>query len=186
MVGSVDVGSVAVALTGVVVGAVLGFVASLIDARLRRQRRGRAAARLIWLELMASRNAIRGIRELRDRLFLDTPFSFDVWQAERSSFAEVADGLALAQVGLAYHWLAGLPKQLALASEVAVTLEDAASPELPADTWLTNLDPYLGNVFEQVELALVQLDRYNRLAKVTVDYSQLTSGREAQETTRSP
>jgi hypothetical protein len=64
MVGSVDVGSVAVALIGVVVGAVLGFVASLIDARLRRKRRGRAAARLIWLELMVSRNAIRGIREL--------------------------------------------------------------------------------------------------------------------------
>ena len=42
---------------GVVVGAVLGFVASLVDARLRRQRRGRAAARLIWLELMVSRGS---------------------------------------------------------------------------------------------------------------------------------
>jgi len=114
MVGSVDLGSVVVALTGVVVGAVLGFVASLVDARLRRQRRGRAAARLIWLELMVSRGVIREIREVGDPLLLKSPFPDDVWQAERSSFAEVADGLALARVGLAYHWLAGLPRLLGL------------------------------------------------------------------------
>ena len=65
------------------------------------------------------------------------------------------------------------------ASVLAEALETAASPALPGDGWLTIPGPYLKAAFKHVELALEQLDRYSGLAKDPVDYSQLTSGREA-------
>ena len=112
------------------------------------------------------------------RLLLEAPLSAAVWDAERSAFAEVADGLALAHVALAYDRLAGAPRILAGWSELAASLERAASGELPADSWRKKAEPYLKDLFEHIEVALVQLDRYSRLAKGPVDYSQLTSGRD--------
>lgn len=152
MVGSVDSGSVAVALIGVVVGAVLGFALSWIEGALRRRRRGRAAARLIWMELTASHVTIRNVREAGSRpRRLEARFSRAAWDAERAAFAEVADGKALALVAVAYQTLAWTAPVLAALAK----LSDAS--------WLEASEPALNGLLEDVESALTQLDRYSGL-----------------------
>lgn len=169
-----------------VVGAVLGFAGTWIDARLRRRGTGRSAARLIWLELMTIRAAIRHT-EATGSWSLEIPFRAPVWNAERTAFAEVADGLALASVALAYEELALNGPLVATTSKLAgrvASLQTAV--QAPSDVQLSASAPQqleasppgLRAMLKNVESALTQLDRYNGLGG-PVDYSRLTSRRDA-------
>jgi hypothetical protein len=168
-------GAAAIALVGAAVGAVLTFSLSQIDARLRRRRQGRTAAKLIWFELMDARATVRTLKT--DGMWIgDRPFATQAWHTERSAFVEVADDYAFAVVGLAYHQMAGLQRtydELAslelLASEEtspqALARAQARGPKIPASL------PQ--DCFDALEIALVQLDRYSGLAKEPVDYAEL-------------
>lgn len=108
------------------------------------------------------------MRETGFRWHFEMPLPGAVWDAERGAFAEVADAQALALVALAYQELAWVIPILAAQSERAVSMD------MPATDWVEAVEPVLKGVFDSVEAALVQLDRYSGLAKGTVDYSELT------------
>jgi hypothetical protein len=122
---------------------------------------------------MDSRTTVRHVRETGLREYLKVPFPTSVWNAERAAFADVADGLALAHVALAYHDLASLER---IAAVDPLGIQAASDELLPSSEWLKVFDPRLSSLFESIEQGLTQLDRYSRLAKGPVDYSKLTSG----------
>ena len=168
-------GAAAIALVGAAVGAALTFSLSQLDARLRRRRQGRAAARLIWFELMDARTTVTALKTV-GKWIGNRPFATQAWHTERSAFVEVADDYAFAVVGLAYYEMASLERtydELAslevlasgATSPQALALAQARGPKIPSSL------PQ--GCFDALETALVQLDRYSGLAKEPVDYAEL-------------
>jgi hypothetical protein len=89
------------ALIGVGVGAVLGFLSAQLTERFRRQRRGRAAARLIWMELSRSEALAKESGEAGPGPAPLTP-RFVFWESHADALAEVVPPDALVDLEIAY------------------------------------------------------------------------------------
>ena len=164
-------GAAEIALVGAAVGAVLTFSLSQVDARLRRRRQGRAAARLIWYELMGARAVVRELKQ--GRVFLgDPPFSTHAWRSEQTAFTEVADAYAFAVVGLAYDQVEGLQRNYSELAKVAES-KGTSLHELADARGSQFLGSLSEHCFDALEKALVQVDRYSGLATGPVDYAEL-------------
>lgn len=168
-------GAAAIALAGVTVGAILTFSLGQIDARLRRRRQGRTAARLIWFELMSARATVRELKSVGVWLG-DRPFLKQAWDTQRGAFTEVADNYAFAVVGLAYNELASLERAYNDMVSLQMLEQEGVSPQVLKA--VEALGPKIPSslserCFDALEMALAQLDRYSGLAKHPVDYVEL-------------
>jgi hypothetical protein len=171
----VTVGAAAIALVGAAVGAILTFSLGQIDARLRRRRQGRTAAKLIWLALMSARATVREMKSVGVWVG-DRPFLKQAWDNQRGAFTEVADNYAFAVVGLAYNELASLERVYNNLVSLQVIEHERVSPQVlkAAEALGPKIPSSLPErCFAALETALVQLDRYSGLAKQPVDYVEL-------------
>jgi hypothetical protein len=93
----------AIALIGVGAGAVLGFASAQLTGLLRRKRRGRAAALLVWTELSRSEALAEGALEFGPGLPPVMP-RFAFWEAHAAALAEVVPPDVLIDLEVAYGW----------------------------------------------------------------------------------
>lgn len=88
-------------LVSVVLGAVLALVGGVATELWKQRKAARAAARLVWLELILARSALFGAVAL-GRWRDDFPFSDDAWTAQRDRLALGWDTKAFRDVQAAY------------------------------------------------------------------------------------
>jgi hypothetical protein len=95
------------ALAGVVLGAVLALVGGVVTARLKERRDARAAARLVWLELIASWEVLFGTI-VQDEWPQAWQFSQETWTGQRDRVALAFSEADFRQVQSVYLALGGL------------------------------------------------------------------------------
>jgi hypothetical protein len=120
---------------------------------------------------MSARKKLRKltIRELGppdDDLF----FSTHAWDTERGRFTEVADKLAFALVSLAYEEMDKLERDYSKMAKMAESHETKLAALANDDA---PFSPTAERCRDEIEKALIQLDRYSKLAKEPVDYAEL-------------
>ncbi|MER5322971.1 hypothetical protein [Streptosporangium roseum] len=95
------------AMMSVVLGAVLALVGGVATELWKQRKAARAAARLVWLELILARSALLGAVAL-GQWPDDFPFSDDVWMAQRERLALGWDMRAFRDVQTAYLQLTAI------------------------------------------------------------------------------
>jgi hypothetical protein len=98
-------------MMSVVLGAVLALAGGMATELWKQRKAARAAARLVWLELILARSALLGAVALGQWLD-DFPFSDDAWMAQRDRLALGWDTKAFRDVQTAYlqlHAIATTP-----------------------------------------------------------------------------
>ncbi len=91
-----------VPLVSVVLGAVLALAGGMATELWKQRKAARAAARLVWLELILARSALLGALALGHWPDDDFPFSDDAWTAQRDRLALGWDTKAFRDVQTAY------------------------------------------------------------------------------------
>jgi hypothetical protein len=86
----------------VVLGAVLALAGGMATELWKQRKAARAAARLVWLELILARSALLGAVALGQWPDDDFPFSDDAWTAQRDRLALSWDTKAFRDVQTAY------------------------------------------------------------------------------------
>jgi hypothetical protein len=89
-------------LVSVVLGAVLALAGGMATELWKQRKAARAAARLVWLELILGRSALLGAVALGEWPDDDLPFSDDAWTAQRDRLALGWDTKAFRDVQTAY------------------------------------------------------------------------------------
>lgn len=89
-------------LISVVLGAVLALAGGMATELWKQRKAARAAARLVWLELILGRSALLGAVALGEWPDDDFPFSDDAWTAQRDRLALGWDTTAFSDVHAAY------------------------------------------------------------------------------------
>ena len=89
-------------LVSVVLGAVLALAGGMATELWKQRKAARAAARLVWLELILARSALLGAVALGQWPDDDFPFSDDAWTAQRDRLALGWDTKAFRDVQTAY------------------------------------------------------------------------------------
>ena len=89
-------------LVAVVLGAVLALAGGMATELWKQRKAARAAARLVWLELILGRSALLGAVALGEWPGGDFPFADDAWTAQRERLALVWTTTEFHDVQMAY------------------------------------------------------------------------------------
>lgn len=91
-------------LVGVVAGAMLGFASAQLSDWIRRRRRGRAVARIIWAELFRNEALAAGAGQFGVETLPPVMPRFVFWETHAAVIAEVVHPDVLIDLEAAYGW----------------------------------------------------------------------------------